>query len=89
MKRPSRIQTHQLVNAVNGPVVLVTQPLHTLEALRTRGEKSIQTLCERQYQLPKNSLLHNVALKMLHFQICVSCDMDKAQGTDYLQHFRF
>lgn len=25
--------THQLVNAVDGPVVLVTEPLHTLKAL--------------------------------------------------------
>lgn len=37
--------THQLVNAVNGPVVLVAEPLHTLKALgQMRREISAKTL---------------------------------------------
>lgn len=37
--------THQLVNAVDGPVVLIAEPLHALEALgQTRREISANNL---------------------------------------------
>lgn len=38
-KFTSHIWTHQLVNAVNGPVVLVTKSLHTLEAVTITRNK--------------------------------------------------
>lgn len=42
--KPSHIQTHQLVNAVDGPVVLVTKSLHTLEAVRRTKHKIYTTI---------------------------------------------
>ena len=46
----SHIETHQLVDAVNSPVVLVTKSLHAFKAVETTTQKMYLILLEKNPQ---------------------------------------
>lgn len=71
-KKSSHKQTHQLVDAVNGPVVLVTESLHALKALSTTRNKlqSDKFLLKAKKGHVKNYINYDICLKKReHFQL--------------------